>query len=67
VTPGPGTREPGRELPTESVSPHRSSGRLHVLLGIAPGAGKTFSMLDEGRRLAESGRDVVVGLAETHG
>ena len=45
----------------------RSRGRLHVFLGIAPGAGKTFSMLAEGRRLADTGCDVVVGLAETHG
>ncbi len=42
-------------------------GRLHVFLGAAPGAGKTFAMLAEGRRLADSGVDVAVGLAETHG
>jgi two-component system, OmpR family, sensor histidine kinase KdpD len=42
-------------------------GRLHVFLGAAPGAGKTFAMLAEGRRLADEGAAVVVGLAETHG
>lgn len=42
-------------------------GRLRVLLGAAPGVGKTFQMLREGRRLAESGTDVVVGVVETHG
>ena len=42
-------------------------GRLYVFLGIAPGAGKTYAMLAEGRRLADRGADVVVGLAETHG
>ncbi|WP_344856854.1 DUF4118 domain-containing protein [Planomonospora alba] len=42
-------------------------GRLRVYLGAAPGVGKTFAMLDEGHRAAARGRDVVVGLAETHG
>ena len=42
-------------------------GRLYVFLGIAPGAGKTYAMLAEGRRLADRGADVVVGLAEAHG
>lgn len=43
-------------------------GRLRVLLGAAPGVGKTFAMLEEGRRLLlEEGRDVVVGIVETHG
>src|ERR1019366_2663636 len=42
-------------------------GRLIVFLGAAPGAGKTFAMLAEGRRLADEGVAVVVGLAETHG
>lgn len=42
-------------------------GTLQVYLGAAPGVGKTFSMLEEGRRLLEQHRDVVVGLVETHG
>src|SRR4051812_32304091 len=42
-------------------------GRLRVLLGAAPGVGKTFTMLEEGRRLADEGRDVVVAIVETHG
>ncbi|MFE0070641.1 hypothetical protein ACFWYW_17595, partial [Nonomuraea sp. NPDC059023] len=36
-------------------------GRLRVYLGAAPGVGKTFAMLGEGRRALERGRDVVVG------
>ena len=44
-----------------------SRGRLRVMLGAAPGVGKTFAMLEEGRRLSESGKDVVVGIVETHG
>ncbi|QWT23445.1 DUF4118 domain-containing protein [Subtercola sp. PAMC28395] len=42
-------------------------GLLHVYLGAAPGVGKTFTMLEEGRRLRDQGLDVVVGIVETHG
>lgn len=42
-------------------------GRLRVLLGAAPGVGKTYAMLEEGRRLTAAGTDVVVGIVETHG
>ncbi|UOQ58428.1 DUF4118 domain-containing protein [Leucobacter allii] len=42
-------------------------GQLRVLLGAAPGVGKTFTMLEEGRRLLGNGKDVVVGVVETHG
>ena len=42
-------------------------GRLRVMLGAAPGVGKTFTMLEEGRRLQAEGRDVVVAIVETHG
>lgn len=41
-------------------------GTLRVYLGTAPGVGKTFAMLDEGRRRHERGTDVVVGFVETH-
>jgi two-component system sensor histidine kinase KdpD len=40
---------------------------LQVYLGIAPGAGKTYAMLAKGKRLADTGADVVVGVIETHG
>jgi len=41
-------------------------GSLRVYLGAAPGVGKTFAMLNEGRRAGERGRDIVVGFVETH-
>lgn len=41
-------------------------GTLKVYLGAAPGVGKTFAMLDEGRRRRGRGTDVVVALVETH-
>jgi two-component system sensor histidine kinase KdpD len=42
-------------------------GKLRVYLGAAPGVGKTFDMLNEGRRARERGVDVVVGFVETYG
>ena len=42
-------------------------GALRVYLGAAPGVGKTYKMLEEGRRRLERGTDVVVAVVETHG
>jgi two-component system, OmpR family, sensor histidine kinase KdpD len=42
-------------------------GRLKVFIGMAPGVGKTYRMLQEGASEAENGRDVVVGYLEPHG
>jgi len=42
-------------------------GKLRIYLGAAPGVGKTYAMLGEGRRRLARGTDVVVGLVETHG
>src|SRR5882762_9063237 len=47
------------------TAPRRGMPRIY--LGSAPGVGKTFAMLGEGRRRAERGTDVVVGIVETHG
>ena len=41
-------------------------GHLRIYLGAAPGVGKTYAMLGEGRRRAERGTDVVVGYVEDH-
>src|SRR5664279_2961086 len=42
-------------------------GHLRIYLGAAPGVGKTFAMLNEGRRRHDRGTDVVAGFIETHG
>jgi two-component system sensor histidine kinase KdpD len=42
-------------------------GQLKVFLGAAPGVGKTYAMLNAARELRRQGKDVVVGLVETHG
>ena len=42
-------------------------GHLKVLIGMAPGVGKTYRMLQEGAAEADNGRDVVIGYLESHG
>ncbi|CAN7165024.1 sensor histidine kinase KdpD [Pseudoxanthomonas sp. LjRoot143] len=42
-------------------------GRLTIFLGAAPGVGKTYTMLSRARELRRQGKDVVVGIVETHG
>jgi two-component system, OmpR family, sensor histidine kinase KdpD len=49
-----------------SASPP-SRGRLRVFLGMAAGVGKTYQMLIEGHAEQDAGRDVVIGLLESHG
>ena len=44
-----------------------SRGTLRIYLGAAPGVGKTYAMLNEGRRRQARGEDVVVGFVESHG
>jgi len=44
-----------------------SRGRLKVFIGMAAGVGKTYRMLLEGHAEQVAGRDVVIGLLETHG
>ncbi|HSZ03776.1 MAG TPA: histidine kinase [Solirubrobacteraceae bacterium] len=44
-----------------------SRGRLKVFIGMAAGVGKTYRMLLEGHAELDAGRDVVIGLLETHG
>ena len=44
----------------------QSRGRLKVFIGMAAGVGKTYRMLLEGHAEQEAGRDVVIGLLETH-
>ena len=45
----------------------KAAGRFRIYLGAAAGVGKTFAMLNEGRRRLERGTDVVIGFVESHG
>ena len=47
--------------------PREGRGRLKVFLGAAPGVGKTYAMLQAAQRQRQLGRDVRVGVVETHG
>ncbi len=50
-----------------SLYPARRRGKHKIFIGMAPGVGKTYRMLEEGHALKHEGLDVVVGLLETHG
>ncbi|MDX6610354.1 MAG: two-component system, OmpR family, sensor histidine kinase KdpD [Solirubrobacterales bacterium] len=41
-------------------------GRYKIFLGMAPGVGKTYRMLQEGRAETVAGRDVAIGYLEPH-
>ena len=42
-------------------------GRLFIFLGMCPGVGKTYAMLQAARQRVEEGVDVLAGVIETHG
>lgn len=42
-------------------------GRLRIYFGASAGVGKTYAMLWAARREQQAGRDVVIGVVETHG
>ena len=61
--------EPRRPDPDALLAEARREGRgrLKVFLGMSPGVGKTYEMLQAAQRRKAEGADVVVGIAETHG
>lgn len=57
--------------PPADRSPDREAlccrrGKHKIFIGMSPGVGKTYKMLEEGHRLRQEGIDVVIGLLETH-
>jgi two-component system, OmpR family, sensor histidine kinase KdpD len=63
-----GERPTGEEmLARVSAEGRPERGRLRLYLGMAPGVGKTYRMLEEGHRRVERGTDIVVGYVEVHG
>ena len=56
-----------RTAPAANAQVPKRRGQHRVFLGMAAGVGKTFRMLLEGRAEQEAGRDVAIGLLETHG
>jgi two-component system sensor histidine kinase KdpD len=59
--------------PSSNFSPDSSyirsarRGKHKIFIGMAPGVGKTFKMLEEAHQLKQDGVDVVIGILETHG
>ena len=53
------------EVQAQEASARR--GRLRIYFGASAGVGKTYAMLTAARQLRHEGKDVVVGLLETHG
>src|SRR4051812_13841959 len=50
-----------------AVAEKEGKGHLKIFLGAAPGVGKTYAMLTAAKEIKAAGRDVVIGLVETHG
>src|SRR5690349_4983670 len=51
----------------EKEEARAARGRLKIFFGASPGVGKTYAMLAEAQRLRELGKDVAIGVVETHG
>jgi two-component system sensor histidine kinase KdpD len=55
------------DTPPATTQADLRRGHMRLFLGMAAGVGKTYRMLLEGHAEQEAGRDVVIGLLETHG
>ncbi|MFI5259174.1 MAG: sensor histidine kinase KdpD [Candidatus Limnocylindrales bacterium] len=68
TAPGDPQRPTGDQMLARLQADERPArGRLRVYLGMAPGVGKTYKMLEEAHRRHDRGTDVVVGFVETYG
>src|SRR5260221_6221304 len=63
----PRTNPDGLLSALKNEEPRQSGGKLKVFLGMSPGVGKTYAMLEAARRELAAGTDIVVGYVETHG
>jgi len=60
--------DPDRLLAEVAADQRKSArGSLKIFFGACPGVGKTYAMLQALRQLRDEGRQVLVGVAETHG
>src|SRR6476619_6398965 len=51
----------------EKEAARQQRGELKVFLGMCPGVGKTYAMLEAAQAELRAGREVVIGYVETHG
>lgn len=54
-------------ISASNAVPSARRGKHKIFIGMSPGVGKTYRMLEEGHQLKQDGVDVVIGLLETHG
>src|SRR6478609_7936896 len=65
--------EPARPHPDDLLAQMRAQeaqarrGKLRIYFGANAGVGKTWAMLSSAQREHQAGRDVVIGVVETHG
>ncbi len=65
--------EPHRPNPDELLQKlqdedaRQQRAKLKIFFGMAPGVGKTYTMLKVARELREEGTEIVIGVVETHG
>ncbi len=50
-----------------NLATNERRGKLKIFIGASPGVGKTFAMLAGAQRLRSEGKDVIIGIVETHG
>lgn len=62
----PGDRRPSPDALLE-LAANEQRGKLKIFIGASPGVGKTYAMLSGAQRLKREGKDVVIGVVETHG
>ena len=65
--------EPNRPNPDELLKivqeeeTHQRRAKLKIFFGMAPGVGKTYTLLKVARELREEGLEIVIGVIEAHG
>jgi two-component system sensor histidine kinase KdpD len=57
---------PSTPSPDSSYIRPARRGKHKIFIGMAPGVGKTYRMLEEAHQLKQDGIDVVIGVLETH-
>ncbi len=68
ASPAPARPDPDQLLAQlRSAEARQRRGRLRIYFGANAGVGKTYAMLSAAQRERKAGRDVVVGVVETHG
>ena len=56
------------ELEITDEKPSRVNfGKLKIYIGMAPGVGKTYKMLQDAKELHDNGKNILLGIIDTHG